>query len=84
MTQRQYGDLARTTNHEPSDEWPSIIEIVAYWGKDGRKGRRRSVEISADRFFGRGQFGAPMGGNEIIGMVDKLRRGGPVRKTSSD
>jgi len=71
------GDLARVTSHEASDEWPHLIEIVAYWGKDGRKGRRRSVEIPADRFFGTGSFGAPMAGNELIGMIENLRRQGP-------
>lgn len=67
------GDLARVTTHDPNDEWPTMIEVVAYWG-DGRKGKRRSVEIPADQFFGRGQFGAPMSGEQLIGMVDRLRR----------
>ena len=79
------GELSRVVSHEASDEWPMAVEIVAYWpDKHGKKGRRRSVEIAADRFFGTGAFGAPMSGGEIIGMVDKLRREGPVRKTSSD
>lgn len=73
------GDLARTINHEPNDDWPALIEVVCYWGpKDNpRKGRRRSVEIDADQFFGMGRFGAPMTGDQMIGMVDKLRRQGP-------
>lgn len=66
------GDLARAKVHDPNDNWPTMIEIVAYWG-DGRT-KRRSVEIGADQFFGRGQFGAPMSGEQLIGMVDKLRR----------
>jgi hypothetical protein len=76
-TQQPQGDLARCVNHNPDDSWPTMIEIVAYWGKDGRKGRRRSVEIPADQFFGRGAFGAPMSGEQLVGMVDKLRRQGP-------
>ncbi len=67
------GDLSRTTSHEDSEAWPSLIEVVAYWGP-GRTGRRRSIEIPADKFFGTGRYGAPMSGSEIIGMVDKLRR----------
>lgn len=69
------GDLARAITHDPDESWPTIIEIVAYWSKDGnRRGRRRSVEIDADQFFGHGAFGAPMSGDQIIGMIDKLRR----------
>lgn len=67
------GDLARAKSHDPNDEWPTTIEIVAYWGPD-RRGKSRRVEISADQFFGRGQFGAPMSGEQLIGMVDRLRR----------
>lgn len=66
------GDLARAKSHDPNDDWPTMIEVVAYWG-DGRR-KRRSIEIPADQFFGRGQFGAPMSGEQLIGMVDKLRR----------
>jgi len=78
--QQPQGDLARCVNHNPDDTWPTMIEIVAYWGKDGRKGRRRSVEIPADQFFGRGGFGAPMTGDQLIGMVDQVRRQGPDLK----
>lgn len=71
------GDLARAVTHDPNDEWPTMIEVVAYWG-EGRRGRRRSVQISADEFFGRGGFGAPITGDRLIGMVEKLRRDGPA------
>jgi hypothetical protein len=70
------GDLARVQAHEASDEWPTMIEIVAYWG-DGRKGRRRSIEISADQFFGRGGYGAPMQAETLFAMIERLRRQGP-------
>lgn len=73
MTIRAQGELARTTTHEADDSWPTMIEIVAYWG-EGRRGKRRSIAISANQFFGRGGFGAPMSGEQLIGMVDKLRR----------
>lgn len=68
------GDLARCKTEEADDTWPTMIEIVAYWG-EGRRGKRRSVEIPADQFFGRGGYGAPMTGDQIVGMIDKLRRG---------
>jgi hypothetical protein len=70
---RQFGDLARSTVHEPEQSWPTLMEIVAYWGSKGRKGKRRSIEISADEFFGR-QGGAPISGDQLISMVDRLRR----------
>ena len=69
------GDLARTINHEANDEWPTLIEVVAYFGPEGRKGKRRSIEIPADQFFGRKGYGAPLSGNQLIAMIDKLRRG---------
>ncbi len=68
------GDLARVKSLEANDEWPTLIEIVAYFGKEGRKGKRRSVEIPADLFFGRAGHSAPMGGDQIINMINNLRR----------
>lgn len=78
--QQPQGDLARAVSHDPDETWPSVIEVVAYWSKDGsRKGRRRSIEIDAAQFFGRSGYGAPMSGETLIGMVDRLRRQGPER-----
>jgi hypothetical protein len=78
MPNTNAGDLARVKTHDPSEAWPTCIEVVAYWSKgNNRKGRRRSIEINADQFFGRGEFGAPMPGDQLIGMVEKLRRDGP-------
>lgn len=68
------GDLARVKSTESNDAWPSIIEIVAYWGPHGRKGRRRSIKIPADQFFGRGSYGAPLSGDQIIHIIDRLRK----------
>lgn len=72
------GDLARVKSQEPNADWPTMIEVVAYWSHDGsRKGRRRSFEIDADQFFGRGAHGAPMSGEQLIAAVERLRRQGP-------
>lgn len=70
------GDLARCVTHEADDSWPTVIEIVAYFGpKDQpRKGRRVAIEISADEFYGRRGFNAPMSGDAIIRRIDQLRR----------
>lgn len=70
----QHGDLARTINHEISDDWPTLIEIVAYFGPNGRKGKRKSVEISADQFFGRNGYGAPMGADQFNLIINQLRK----------
>ncbi len=66
------GDLARVTTHEMDDSWPTSIEIVAYFGEGKRK--RKSIEISADEFFGLGGYGAPMSGDQVIGLINRLRR----------
>jgi hypothetical protein len=67
------GDLARVKTQESDESWPTMIEVVAYWG-EGRKGKRRSIEIPADQFFGRGGHGAPMSGDQLIAMVERLRK----------
>lgn len=73
MTVPNEGELARVINHDSNDDWPHLIEIVAYWG-DGRKGKRRSLTISADEFFGRAGHGAPMTADQLYMMINKLRR----------
>ena len=66
------GDLARCTTHEANDEWPVMLEIVAYFGD--KRTKRRSIEIPVDQFFGRGGYGAPMSGDQIITLINRLRR----------
>lgn len=70
------GDLTRVKNHDPDESWPSLIEIVAYFGPpdNPRKGKYRRIEIPADQFFGFGAFGAPLSGDAIVAMVNKIRR----------
>lgn len=67
------GDLARAQTHEAETAWPTTIEIVAYWGT-GRSRKRRAIQISADQFFGHGAHGAPISGDQLIGMVNRLRK----------
>lgn len=69
------GDLSKTTTLEADESWPALIEVVAYFGPEGRKGKRRSIEITGDAFFGRNGHGAPMSGEQVIAMVERLRRG---------
>ena len=70
----QAGDLARVTTHEANDEWPFLLEIVAYYGPNGRRGKRKSIEITSDQFFGRAGHGAPMSAETIYHIIDKLRK----------
>ncbi len=70
------GELTRAITHEPDDSWPTKISIIAYFG-EGKGAKRRVLEISADQFFGRGYHGAPLTGDQLIGMVEKLRKMGP-------
>lgn len=75
MPEPLLGDLARCQTTEANDDWPTLIEVVAYFGKEGRKGKRKSVQIPADQFFGRGRYGAPMNGDQLIRIIDNLRKG---------
>ncbi len=68
------GELARAIVHEPESDWPGIIDIVAYYGPMGRKGKAKRVTITADQFFGRGGFGAPMTGDDVLRIIDQLRK----------
>ncbi len=72
-----HGDLARTRTIESNEDWPTLIEIVAYFGPEGRKGKRRSIEITGAEFFGTGGYGAPISGDQIISRINQLRRGKP-------
>ena len=67
------GDLSRCVTHEADDTWPTLLEVVAYFG-EGRKGKRRSITIPADQFFGRGGYGAPITGEQLISMIERLRK----------
>lgn len=69
-----HGDLARATTHEADDSWPTVFEFVAYFGGEGRRGKRRSVTITADQYFGRGKFHAPMTGDQMLQIIESLRR----------
>lgn len=68
------GDLSRCVVHEADDSWPVTLEIVAYFGEQRK--RRRSIEISADQFWGRNGYGAPMTGEQLFSMIERLRKSG--------
>jgi hypothetical protein len=37
----------------------------------------RAHEITADEFFGRGPYGAPLPAEAVIQMIERMRREGP-------
>ena len=66
------GDLARVVNHESNSDWPVLIEIVAYFGE--KRTKRKAVAISADQFFGRNGYNAPITGDQLTLIINRLRR----------
>jgi hypothetical protein len=72
-------DLARSVQHEPSYEWPESIKIQIKWRDKYDRPIIRSHEISADEFFGTGNYGAPMNGDQLIAYIERMRRAGPPK-----
>ena len=56
---------------ERNTDWPDSMEIVASWC-DGTK--LKVIEITREQFFGLGSHGAPLTGQALISMIDKLRQ----------
>lgn len=75
-------DTDRAIQHDPDHSWPSSLGIHARWPN----GMVSYIPISAEQFFGLGQFGAPLSGDAMIGMVNNMIASGqppidpPVRK----
>ena len=69
-------DTSRAIQHEPDRSWPKTLKVTLIWEVDGRP-VVRSQTISADQFFGRGAYGAPMEGSALVGMIENMRRAGP-------
>jgi len=70
------GDLARAVSHDPDHDFPDVVELRVIWNTRGGESRERTIQISADQFFGRGGFGAPMSGDYVVQTIERLRRQG--------
>ncbi len=71
-------DTSRGIQHDPDQSWPSSVTIQLVW-KVGEEYRYRTIDISADQFFGRGAYGAPIEGIALTSMIENLRRlGAPM------
>jgi len=69
-------DLSRAQASEPDDSWPTEVKISVKWPAPNGKVLVRSETISADQFFGRGVHGAPLSGEHVIGIIERMRRAG--------
>lgn len=65
-------DTDRIPMHEPNKDYPDRVEIVLHWPE----GRKTSHEITAAQFFGDKAHGAPISGDVLIAIIDRLRRHG--------
>lgn len=69
-------DTSRGIHHEPDNSYPEQVKIQLMWIIDGHP-RVRSVYISADQFYGRGDYGAPIEGAALLQTIEIARRAGP-------
>lgn len=73
------GDLSRATTHEPDMSYPTLVEIRLSWSTSEGTVARFHL-ISADEFFGRGSYGAPIPAEAIVQHIERMRREGPPVK----
>lgn len=79
VIQTPVSDLARSVQNDPEQSWPTCVRIQTIWiDKKGRETIRTQL-ISADRFYGRGAYGAPIEGAGLIGMIQQMMREGPPK-----
>ena len=76
MADSPISDLSRSIQHEPNTDWPTTVKVQLHWDVGGHI-RIRTIYIEADQFFGHGQYGAPMDGSALIGMIENMRKQGP-------
>ena len=73
-------DLSRTKNQESDQIWPHQVKISIYWRDDRGRVTVGSEIISAAQFFGNDGFGAPLTGDFVISLIERMRRAGPPVK----
>jgi len=72
-------DLARSVQHEQDRVWPHAVKIAVHWMDSEGRVLIRTEVISASQFFGEGGFGAPLTGDFVISLIDRMRRAGPPK-----
>jgi hypothetical protein len=74
-------DTSRAIQHERDDSWPESVKIQVCWRDGDNRPAIRTLLISANQFFGRGQYGAPLEGSHLIQAIERMRREGPPKVT---
>jgi hypothetical protein len=69
-------DTERGIHHEPNMDYPVSVTVQLMWMVGGNA-VYHTIDIPSDRFFGYGQYGAPIEGAALIGMIENARRAGP-------
>jgi len=77
----QKSDTERSIQHDPNMDWPESVHIQLCWRGNNGSILTSTESISADQFFGRGAYGAPLSGEYLIQAIERMRRAGPPRKT---
>ena len=72
-------DLERSVQNNPDHNWPKSVKIQLAWEDENGRVAVRTELISSDAFFGHGSHGAPMQGEAIIQMIERMRRAGPPK-----
>lgn len=70
-------DTSRAIMHEPETTWPESVKIQLLWRDHKDRPLIRTEVISAAQFFGHGQYGAPLQGEAIVAMIERMRKAGP-------
>jgi hypothetical protein len=74
------GDLARANTIEPDLTYPDKVQLRLVWLVKGRA-HIRQIEITAEEFFGRGSFGAPIPAEAIVQLLEIMRRRGAPKES---
>jgi hypothetical protein len=80
MADMPTSDTSRTQSIEPDQSWPEVVEVRLQWRLPSGRVMATIKQITADEFFGRGKIGAPLNGDAIVSMIERLRREGPPRE----
>lgn len=72
-------DTSRSIQHDPNSDWPELVEISLHWPNP--KGGTLIVTevITADQYFGRGKYGAPIPAEYLTMAIERMRRAGPPK-----
>jgi hypothetical protein len=72
-------DTSRAKMHEADHTWPESVKIQLLWRDSAGRAKVATHVISADAFFGRGAYGAPLSGEALIQTIERMRRAGPPK-----